>query len=88
LSSKLRYFAFETATTLLKRSTIERIGVDASIVYARTEPHLRDTLLQKVLQCIEERGQPPTLMSMWGWVRALRMLPLPTLKEMARAGRH
>lgn len=70
---------FERATQLLKRKTIEQVGVDTAIVVSRIEEPLRKPILDQVRGYIETYSTPPSRMLVWAWVRALRYTPPPQM---------
>jgi hypothetical protein len=72
---------FEDATRLFKKAVIEEIGVDAAIALQKTEEHLREPTLAKIRAYIKVYKQPPTLMMVWCFVRALRLLPLSVVTK-------
>jgi hypothetical protein len=81
------YFArFELALNLYKKSTIERIGVDAAVALMGVEEHLRPAVLDKVGAYLKAYKRRPTTRMVWTFVRALRLLPLDAVVR--HGGRH
>jgi hypothetical protein len=81
-----KFDSFEAATRILKRKTIEKIGVDCACVVARVEETIREALLSKILGFVEVYRVPPTRQVCWSYVHTLRFIP-PQTKEAKAAAR-
>ncbi len=75
-----KFDLFEAATRILKRKTIDKIGVDCACVVARVEESIREALLSKILGFVAVHHVPPTRQVCWAYVHSLRYIP-PQTKE-------
>lgn len=82
---------FELAAKLLKRPTIEAIGVEAAITLAKVEAPLRKQALCRIEEYITQFSTPPRRQVIMHWVKIMRnapVVPTGTTRDLRYYAKH